>query len=98
MCQCHSEAAHKGSCTNPHPCPACLARMEKKNVHPGVGQDGEEKMSALWVPCYLCALWMPNREDSTGGAEDYGICPRKQWPHNRTQGIEGCVDGVMAGD
>lgn len=97
MCQCHSEGA-SGPCTNPHPCPACLARMEKEEVQAEAGHDGGEKLPALWMPCYLCALWKPSREDSAGSAEDYGICPRRIWPQNRTQGIDGCGAGVMAHD
>lgn len=96
MCQCHTAGAYSGPCTNPHPCPACLARMKGEEAAESEGNGGKGKSSALWLPCFFCALWLPCREDSTGDAEDYGICPRRQWPHNRTQGIEGCLDGVMS--
>lgn len=47
-----------------------------------------------FIVCGLCAIWIPSREDSTSSEDDMGICPRKEWPHNRTKASDGCRDGV----
>lgn len=49
-----------------------------------------------YIMCGVCALWIPSREDSTASGMDMGICPRREWPHNRTSALDGCRDGVIA--
>lgn len=51
-----------------------------------------------FIVCGLCAIWIPSREDSTASEDDMGICPRKEWPHNRTKATDGCRDGVWPGE
>lgn len=43
--------------------------------------------------CGACALWLPLREDSI--APDYGLCPRRKYPDNRTHCNDGCRKGVL---
>lgn len=44
--------------------------------------------------CGDCALWRQTLEDSI--ATDYGLCPRKCHPLNRTRYNDGCTHGVRA--
>ena len=45
-----------------------------------------------FLRCAQCALWRQTLEDSL--AADYGLCPRRRHPHNRTCFNDGCVFGV----
>lgn len=45
-----------------------------------------------YTQCKACALWRPAREDSV--ADDYGFCPRRKYPKNKTHANNGCRLGV----
>lgn len=55
-------------------------------------QEGQDQGS--FMPCGVCALWLTKPDDSTG--EDWGICPRKLYPHSRTHATDGCHNGVKS--
>ncbi len=44
--------------------------------------------------CEVCDIWIPCREDAIASDVDWGICPRKEWPHNRTLSTDSCDHGV----
>lgn len=81
---------HAGLCTCATPCPDCACKG-RKALLPAEGKDPQENP---FIVCGLCAVWIPLREDATASDDDLGICPRKEWPHNRTKANDGCKNGV----
>lgn len=73
--------------------PSLMLGKNTADIHEEAGL-GDLGPASCFLVCEVCAIWIPSREDSTASEDDMGICPRKEWPHNRTKATDGCRDGV----
>lgn len=54
-----------------------------------------ECLAHPYIHCGQCALWLPLREDSL--EPEWGTCPKRRAPHNRTKAQDGCRHGARSG-